>query len=130
MKLNRRGLFAATMGGVAAAPSIARDALAKAPTPYNFVGETMAKAADEKQWRLAQIERAKRLAAGDFRDEDRNYPTEGAPCPYAPLRSVSDAAKHVMRNARWERKWRADTTQRAIKALAEYDKTGFLRHLI
>lgn len=133
MKLSRRGVFGAAAGALAAGPSVARNAFdglqtVGGGTPYNLAGQDANCKLSDPKWEVEQIAKARRLAAGDIRDEDRNYPTEGPQCPYVALRSVSDAAKWTMRNARNERQWRERTIKSALDALDHYDKTGILRH--
>jgi hypothetical protein len=129
-KLSRRDAFAAAAGGAVAAATAKRDVNAKplgAPPAY-YGGEAKQTVdISEREWRLTQIARAKRLAAGDFQDEDRNYPTDGQQCPYQPLRSVSDAARWYMRDRRYARQWEQRTIKAALDALEHYDNTGILR---
>lgn len=133
MNLSRRKMLGTSIGGLVAGPDIARGAMqtVKSYPPalppavgYNSTG---AKAALSNEYTLEQIAKMKRLASGDIRDEDRNYPTEGNPCPFRALRSVSDNAQHFMRATRWEKQWRERTIKTALDALDHYDKTGILR---
>lgn len=132
MKLNRRKLFAAGVGAAVAGPQMARDAVqGLPPTPYygGNEAELGAKSANEKEWTLQQLAKARRIAAGDILPEDESYPTEGLACPFEPLRSVSQSAKRLMRDRR-NRQWhRNRMMENARKALDEFDKFGVMRSL-
>ena len=133
-EITRRGAFAAAAGGAVAAASaksrVNTGYAEKAPSPYYGVTEAdvnMPKV--DAAWRADQLAKLKRLASGDIRDEDRNYPTDGPQCPYIPLRSVSDAARLYLRDRRYARQWEQRTIKAALDALDNYDKTGILRTL-
>ena len=134
-KLSRRGMLGAAAGGALAGPSLVRDVAQGAgqgwigpqPAPKPCYGEAIAKAADQKAWTLEQLAKAKRIASGDIRPEDRNYPTEGPPQPFMALRSVSEEAKVFMRARRYERQWTERTIKAARDALDHYDQTGIIR---
>jgi hypothetical protein len=132
MKLNRRRMMGVAAGAALAGPqtigAIARQAPMPAmPPPYYGVGAEMAKDATPEEWTLNYLAKLKRIAAGDIRNEDKNYPTEGPPQPYVALRSISENARHFMHNRHYERRWRERTIAEAMRALDEYDKTGLLR---
>jgi len=136
MKLSRRGMMGAAVGAVVAGPKGIQAAMNQARTmPFppvpgasRYIGDEMlAKEAHSKQWTMESLAKLKRLAAGDIRDEDKNYPTEGPPQPYRALQSVSEDAKSFMRNRLYENQWRERTIKAALDALDNYDKTGILR---
>ena len=134
MKFNRRKAMGVVAGGALAGPSVIREArstmpsmLPSHPPPYYGIGQDATPKSDG-QFMANQIARAKRIAAGDIRDEDRNYPTAGPPDPFASLRSMSPAAKQTLMNRRYEIQWTERTIAAARKALEEYDKTGLIRH--
>lgn len=134
-KLSRRGMLGTVVGGALAGPSLVRDAASNTgqgwigppSTPAPYYGESLAKQADQKAWTLEQLAKIKRIASGDIRDEDRNYPTEGNPQPFRELRSVSENAKQFMRGMHYERQWRERAIKSALDALNHYDQTGILR---
>jgi len=129
MKLSRRGVFGAAAGAVVAGPGVTKSALNQWPTPpYASTGDAANCKLSDPRWEAEQIAKARRLAAGDFRDEDRNYPVAGPICPYAPLKSASEAAKHFLRDRNYQRQWEQRTIKAALDALDHYDKTGILRH--
>ena len=97
--------------------------------PGYYSGEAGAKLAEDKKWTLERLAKVRRLASGDIRDEDRNYPTEGPPQPFRALQSVSEDARHFMRSRFYERQWRQRTIEQALAALEDYDKTGILMTL-
>lgn len=135
MKLSRRQTFGAAIGGAFAAPNIVKamqaEAKTFAPTPSGYYAgvDKVATEGCDANWTMQQIAKMKRIASGDIRDEDRNYPTEGNPQPFRSLRSVSEDARHYMRNSYYERQWRERTVKAALDALDHYDKTGILRML-
>jgi len=124
-------------GSALAGPGALRDAAEASISRVPIQGLTKVNYADgakdcvgvDPEWTLRQLAKAKRLAAGDFRDEDRNHPTEGSPDPYRALRSVSANAQHFMRAAHYERQWRERTIKQAREALDQYDKMGIIRTL-
>lgn len=132
MALNRRKMLGTALGAGIAGPSMTKDAIAGGMNLLQTVapplGGSYGEAKQATPHSLDMIARAKRLAAGDIRDEDRNYPTEGNPCPFAPLKSVSDHARQFMRANRYERQWRERVIASARDALDNFDKTGVLRH--
>ena len=130
MKLNRRRAMMAAIGGAMAGPSALQAAgesymppLPQVPS-YSGAKTTL----DSPTSVMDELARAKRIAAGDIRDEDRNYPTEGPPQPFSALRSVSDHARIFMRGRHWERQWRERAIAAAQDTLKHYDQTGLLRH--
>lgn len=133
MKMSRRKLFGVSLGGAIAGPSLAREAMNAAnslpssmPTSVPYWG---GKDVADKQYTYDMLAKLKRLARGDIRDEDRNYPTEGPPSPFGALRSISDEARSFLRTRRYEQQWRERTIKSALDALDHYDKTGILRTL-
>ena len=126
--LNRRKMMGVAVGGAFAAPQMAKAAAAQRSnwvgTPAVGLQGGMDKSAAE--FTAEQLARMKRIASGDIRDEDRNYPTEGSPA-FVSLRSVSLEAQYFMRNRRYERQWRERTIKMALDTLDHYDKTGILR---
>lgn len=138
-KLSRRAMLGTAVGGALAAPDVARTAMnegakmlgglqaAVRVAPGYYGGET-AKSVAEQNWTLQMLAQAKRIASGDIRDEDRNYPTEGNPAPYRALKSVSEDARQFMRTSYYERQWRERSIKAALDALDHYDKTGILRN--
>jgi hypothetical protein len=129
MEMSRRGALAALGGAAAAAAGCdgmpAGDGMAAAAMPV--LPETPCA---DPNWGADHLARIKRLAAGDIRPEDRNYPTCCMPpSRYTELRSVSNAARYFMQSRYEEQEWRARTIAQAIAVLNEYDKTGILRHL-
>jgi hypothetical protein len=132
MKLSRRKMFGAAIGGAIAGPQAAKAAIrdwgsqtAKMLPPGAGCAE--ATLGTDQNWTMEQIAKMKRLAAGDIRDEDRNYPTAGPAPPFEELKSVSDAARRFMQDQKHEREWRERTIKSALDALDHYDKTGILR---
>ena len=133
--MNRRKAMAAVAGGIVAGPKVARAALDQTlpvvgmPPSAFYAGDAgvEAKSIASKEYTLQSLAKLKRIATGDIRDEDRNYPTEGNPDPFRVLRSISDNARQFMRNAHYERQWKERTIKQALDALDHYDKTGILR---
>ena len=131
--MNRRKALAAVAGGIIAGPKVARAALDNVKMQdhsyhgYGSAGVSASLAQDSREYTLQSLAKLKRMAGGDIRDEDKNYPTEGAQDPYVPLKSTSDAARWFMRERRREREWKERTIKSALDALDHYDKTGILR---
>lgn len=75
------------------------------------------------------IEKYRKIASGDLSDVRKNYPEIGPPNRYGSLKSVSNEASRFMERRRSEEEWAKRAIQDAVDALAEYDKSGFLRHL-
>ena len=129
--------MAAVAGGIVAGPKVARTAIDESvkqaepyygrPPAFGYGGAEATLAQDSKAYTMESLAKLKRLASGDIRDEDRNYPTEGNPEPFRALRSISENARQFMRNARYERQWKERTIKAALDALDHYDKTGILR---
>lgn len=131
MKLSRRGMFGVAAGGAAAAASGQLGGLPSMPpaNPAPYYGDVGAKQAISREWTLERLAEIKRIASGDIRDGDRNYPTMGAVDPYAPLKSISEHARHYLRDRRQEIQWRERFIRQALETLDQYDKTGILRTL-
>ena len=132
--MDRRKMLGATLGGVAAAPDMAKAALAQegitAETAIGYGSAQAAKPAMHQQYILEDLAKLKRIAAGDIRKEDENnHLRQGPPPSFASLRSVSDEARHFMCRRQEERKWRERMIESAIQRLEEYEKTGLLRHI-
>lgn len=132
MQLTRRGLFAALPGAAAAAPDLAREA-ADAMTYGTrglLTGETLSNKLDPT-WTLQQVEKAKRIAAGNILPEDMaNEPIPGRYIEErSELKSLSMRGREVLNSIAHDRRQRERMIEAAKQALAEYDKTGFLRHL-
>jgi hypothetical protein len=137
-KLTRRGAFAAAAGGAVAAANMKAEAAQwRTPTvggpepaydrdSYDYNAKTT-NPMDNKEWVAKQLAEAKRIAAGDF-DDIHGVEKLGG-CPYAPLQSVSEAAKSVMRERRSRRMWRENRIKRAVEALKQYDATGVINTL-
>jgi hypothetical protein len=130
MGLSRRKMLGVAAGGAVAGPRIMQQAMSDVgasnlgppTTPYPCA-QVQAKQSETLEY-LAKL---KRVAAGDIRDEDRDYPTEGGGCPFEPLLSASNSAKRFMRTRRDERRRRERVIKSALDALDHYDKTGILR---
>ena len=135
MTYSRRKAMGIAAAGMLAGPKMLDAAMESdgpryhpAPPSTGFYGggSEIKQVADEK-WTLENLAKMKRLASGDIRDEDRNYPTEGSPSPFRALRSVSEDARHFMRGRRYEEQWRERMIKTARDALDHWDKTGILR---
>jgi hypothetical protein len=133
-KLTRRGAFGAAAGGAVAAASMKAEAEQwRTPTvgaPEAYDRDYNAKTVnpmENKEWVARQLAEARRIAAGDF-DDIHGVEKLGG-CPYAPLQSVSEAAKSVMRERRSRRMWRENRIKRAVEALKQYDATGVINTL-
>ena len=132
--MNRRKAMAAVAGGLVAGPKVARAALnpSNMPPAYPSVpaygyGGAEGKLASDQAYTMESLAKLRRMAAGDFRDEDMGHATSGPPDTYAPMRSVSDSARQFLRNRYYERQWKERTIKAALDALDDYDKTGILR---
>jgi hypothetical protein len=127
-KLTRRGAFGAAAGAVAAAKMKATTAYSGPEPAYDrdYNAKT-ASPVDSKEWTARQLAEARRVAAGDF--DDTPGVEDLSRCPYAPLQSVSEAAKSVMRERRSRRMWRENRIKRAVEALKQYDATGVINTL-
>ena len=127
-KLSRRDAFAAAAGGAVAAANMKATTAYSGPEPtYDRDCNAKTNPTDNKEWTAKQLAAAKRIAAGEFDDVDG--PKDGNHCPYTPLRSVSDAARSVMRDRRQKRMWREHRIKRAVEALKQYDATGVINTL-
>jgi hypothetical protein len=125
--ITRRGAFGAAAGAVAAVnmKATATDG-AQLQTVYDYNAKPNTPVTDP-QWAARKLAEARRIAAGEFDDVDG--PKDGNHCPYTPLRSVSDAARSVMRDRRQKRMWREHRIKRAVEALKQYDATGVINTL-
>lgn len=136
MKLNRRRFFGAAAAGAAATPSLAREAAASfgesaAFGPAAYSGETMM--AKTKESALEQVKRladARRIAGGDVRPEDCRWAVMGNYEASRALRSVSDAGRHLIQGMQHDRQCRSRLIEDAKAAIAEYDRSGFLRYFL
>jgi hypothetical protein len=129
MKMNRRTLFGAAAGAAVAGTTGSTEKV-NPYLPHDWGAKSAGTPVDDAEWRAGQLAKIRRLAAGGFTDEDRCYPTDGHGCPYAPLKSISDSGRRFLRNRNYDRQWERRTMETAIKALADYDKTGILRGVI
>jgi hypothetical protein len=137
MKLSRRGALTAAVGGVAAAPSMAKEAIAKLslPTPtYDWANTTKGYPSDcdasPAKPPQSLIDEARRLARGDVPDEVLDGRC-GIPIadPVNDLRSLSPAAKRYISARHYRAREKAKIIERAKQAIEEYDKTGWLKHI-
>jgi hypothetical protein len=133
MRLTRREAIGTAIGGAAAVamPDVAGSALPPPTAPPPYWGENAAaKEVSQRQYEAEQLAKLRRIAAGDIYEHEKNYPEYGPVEPYDALRSVSPAAKRLMLKDFHARQWRERTIERAKQALAEYDKTGLLKHVL
>ena len=125
----------AAVGGVAAAPSMAKEAIAKmsmpAPMPEPWYGNTKVDydAAPTKPPQ-SLIDEARRLARGEVSDEVLDGRC-GVPIadPVNDLRSLSPAARRYIANRYHREREKQKLIERAKMAIEEYDRTGWLKHL-
>ena len=133
-------MLGTVVGGALAGPSVAKQAVAEfemqrgmaMPMPAQFyAGESDAKDVSQAEWNRIHIAKLKRLASGEITDEDMaNTLARNSSSPFGALKSISDEARNFMQRRHYERQWRNQTIANAKKALADYDKTGLLRHVL
>lgn len=131
MKLSRRGAMTAAVGGVAAAPSMAKEAIAKMSFPQSR-GETAVNYADTPPAGPPQslIDEARRLARGEVSDEILDGRC-GEPMSddVNDLRSLSPAGRRFIAARHYREKEKQKIIKRAKEAIEAYDKTGWLQHI-
>ena len=123
----------AAIGGVAAAPSMAKEAIANmslpTPMPEPWYGNTKD---DCSQTKPPQdlIDQVRRHARGEVSDEVLDGRC-GVPItdPVNDLRSLSPAAKRYIANRYHRDREKQKLITRAKQAIEEYDKTGWLKHI-
>jgi hypothetical protein len=136
MKLSRRGAMTAAIGGVAAAPSMAKEAIANMslpapmPSPEPWYGNTKDYDASPTCPPQDLIDQARRHARGEVSDEVLDGRC-GVPIadPVNDLRSLSPAAKRYIANRYHREREKQKLITRAKQAIEEYDKTGWLKHI-